>query len=304
MGTSEALLSAPAQKPATALFGISAALVTPFTEGGAIDLPRAAGHAARVIGAGADGVTLFGTTGEGASLGMMDRAALLGAVLGAGVAPARLTVCVAATALDEAVAQAEAALTHGVGRFLLAPPFYFKGVSDDALFDWVTEFLRRLAGASPRVLLYHIPQVTGVPISAALLRRLRDAHGEAILGVKDSAGDWETSERFLRHPDLAVLIGDERLLPRAAPLGGAGAISGMANLFPARLGRTIRTGAEDPEMRALVDRVVAAPVTPLVKALVGALYDEAGWERVRPPLSPADPALVGALASQVVALAE
>ena len=54
-------------------FGISVALLTPFTESGDIDLPRLAAHARDVMDKGAHGVTLFGTTGEGASISFKER---------------------------------------------------------------------------------------------------------------------------------------------------------------------------------------------------------------------------------------
>lgn len=293
--------AASAVAPRAHLFGISAALVTPFTADGAVDAPRAAALAMRVIEGGATaGVTLFGTTGEGASLGPTDRAALLEALLAAGIEPGRIATCISATALEQAERQAQEALSRGIRRLLLTPPFYFKDVTDEALFAWFARLLDRVGRDQPEIILYHIPQVTQIPLSEALVRRLKDSFRPVIFGVKDSSGDWATAQSFLRHDDLAILIGDERLLPRAAPLGGAGAISGMANLFPARLTHVIRTGDEDPEMTALVDAIVCAPVTPLVKALVGALHGEPGWELVRPPLSPADPGLVRKLAARMV----
>ena len=288
--------------PRAALFGVSVALVTPFGPNGAVEPARAGAHGARLIDAGADGVTLFGTTGEGASIGPTEREGVLGAVLAAGVAPERVTVCLCATSVDGAQAQARAALDQGVRRLLLTPPFYFKGVSDDGLLAWIAALLERIGGAGPELILYHIPQVTQVPLSPALIRRLKHAYGDAIFGVKDSAGDWEGTRALLPQEDLAVLVGDERLLARAAPLGGAGAISGLANLAPELLSRVVLGAIEEPELNALVEEIVRHPVTPLVKALVGEATGESGWARVRPPLDPADPAVVRALAPRAMAL--
>lgn len=288
--------------PRAHLFGVSAAMVTPFDETGAVDMARAATHARRVLEAGADGLTLFGTTGEGASLGEKDRAQLYEAVLGAGVPADVVTACICATSTEEAVAQARHAFGHGVRRLLLCPPFYFKGVSDDALEAWFGRVLDRIAAEAPQVILYHIPQVTAVALSPSLIRRIKEAHGEMVFGVKDSAGDWAATQRLLPMDDLAILVGDERLLAQAAPLGGAGAISGMANLLPRRVGRLVREGVADPGLDALVNEVVTVPVTPLVKALTGVAFDEAGWERTRPPLDASDPAVVAALRGRVEAL--
>ncbi len=288
--------------PRAHLFGVSAAMITPFDERGAVDEVRAAAHAQRVLASGANGITLFGTTGEGASLGQEDRTRLYEAVLDSGMPAGAITACICATSAEEAIAQARHAFTHGVRRLLLCPPFYFKGVSDDALAAWFHVVLDQIASGMPQVILYHIPQVTAVPLGPSLIRRIKDAYGDLVFGVKDSAGDWAVTERLLPMDDLAILVGDERLLAQAAPLGGAGAISGVANFLPARVGRLVREGAADHELASLVDEIVRVPVTPLVKALTGVAYGEAGWERTRPPLESSDLAVVDALRGRLDAL--
>lgn len=281
------------------LFGISAALVTPFNADGSINLSDATRHAKRVIDSGANGVTLFGTTGEGASIGLSERAAMLDQISGSAVDAARITVCICATDLEQARAQAEQALARGVRKLLLTPPFYFKGIDDQALYSWLTSFIASLEPNDVQIILYHIPQVTQVGLSLPLVRRLKERFGNTIFGIKDSSGDWSNSQALLKFDDLAILIGDERLLAKAAPLGGAGAISGMANLMAGLLAEIVHSGIQNNAMCELVDEVVRHPVTPLVKALVGAVYGEGIWENVRAPLSPAQPGIADDLAAML-----
>lgn len=277
------------------LFGISTALVTPFGEDGAVDQFLAAEHAARVIKNGAQGVTLFGTTGEGASLGLSERRIMLERIVNEAATPDQTTVCICATDHESALAQAQMALNLGVGKLLLTPPHYFKGVDDDALFDWFSAFILSVGSKDPQIILYHIPQVTHVGISIALIRRLKDRFGTTIFGVKDSSGDWANSASLLDFDDLAILIGDERLLAQAAPLGCAGAISGMANMIPNALSEILRSGVQNNAMSDLVTEIVSNPVTPVIKALVAQLYDQPGFARARAPLTTADPDVVNRL---------
>lgn len=295
--------SAANPAPRARLFGVSVAMVTPFDEAGGVDLGRLSAHAAGLLDRGVDGLTLYGTTGEGASLGRSDRIAMLAAVKDAGAAPDQISVAIAASDLETAEMQARDAFGAGVRRLLLTPPFYFKGIDDDALFEWVGQLIARIADGGPEIILYHIPQITGIRFEPPLVRRLKDAHGDAIFGVKDSAGDWDHAAALLPMEDLAIMIGDERLLARAAPLGGAGAISGMANLVPEVMHELVHMGRASPQLDRLVDEVVKVPVTPLVKALVGAARAEDGWQRTRAPLRPADPALVASLAPRATELA-
>lgn len=142
--------------PRAHLFGVSVAMVTPFDDGGRVDLGRFVSHAGALIDRGVDGLTLYGTTGEGASLGRSDRIAMLDAAKDAGAAPERISVAIAACDLETAEMQARDAFAAGIRRLLLTPPFYFKGIEDDALFRWVAELIARISDGSPDIILYHI----------------------------------------------------------------------------------------------------------------------------------------------------
>jgi 4-hydroxy-tetrahydrodipicolinate synthase len=276
-------------------FGVSAALVTPFGEELSIDRGRMIEQARRVLDQGCASVTLFGTTGEGASLAEGERNSVLQAFVAAGIDPSRLVVGLNCTSSGAAIDQASAALDAGVRTLLVPPPFFFKSVSEEGVFAWYAALLDRIGHGAQRVLLYHIPQVTAVPLSLALVRRLKQHHGDLILGVKDSAGHWPTTEQFLGEKDLWVLVGDERHLGRAVRLGGKGAISGMANVYPRELAELVATGLDMPWLTELVDTVVKLPVTPAVKALVGVKRGEDGWGRVRAPLDATPAADIEAL---------
>ncbi|TYR29571.1 dihydrodipicolinate synthase family protein [Mesorhizobium microcysteis] len=284
-------------------FGISAALTTPFRPDHSVDNSRLASHAASLLEEGCAGVTLFGTTGEGPSLGARERIDAQAALLDAGIAPDRITVAIGSSSSATAAEQADAALDAGIRSLLVTPPFYFKGVGDEGLFAWFAAFLERIGNRAPRAILYHIPQVTGVGLSIGLVRRLKAEFGEAVFAIKDSAGHWPTTTAFLEQKDIAILVGDERHLAAAARLGGAGAISGMANLFPLVLDDLVRTGDENEALNELVDALVSLPVTPAVKALVAAKRHDAEWMRVRAPLEQTPAADATRLKAMAAALA-
>ena len=276
---------ARAMRPAGDRFGLSCALITPFLPSGAIDHDRMVAHARRVLAEGCASVTLFGTTGEGASIGFGARAGAIAAMQSAGFDYGRHVLgAVAASSVEDAAAQASQLLDAGARGILLAPPFYFKGVDEDGLCTWFCRVLE--ACRAPRqVFLYHIPSLTQVPLSPSLVGRLRAAWPGVIAGVKDSAGDWPTTERFLaEHGDLHVLVGDERLLARAVRQGGSGAINGFSNFCAPRLLPMIERGEEVPGVAALVDLLLAYPVTPAVKALVAHVANDAEFLRTAPPL--------------------
>src|SRR5690349_1325765 len=117
-------------------FGLSVALATPFDRSGAIAAEVMLAQAKRSLDSGCASVTLFGTTGEGASIGSQERERILDAFIAAGVQPGQIVVGVLVDAAEDAAQQMSQALSKGVRSILLAPPSYFKNVSDDGIFAW------------------------------------------------------------------------------------------------------------------------------------------------------------------------
>lgn len=271
-------------------FGLSCAITSPMREGGGIDLPRLVKHARHVLAEGCDSVTLYGTTGEGAALGLAARGAMMGALIGAGIDPAKqIYAGIAASSLHEAVEQGRLALDAGAKGLLVAPPFYFKGVSDEGLYRWFSQYFEKLGASVRNVILYHIPSVTAVDISVDLVQRLKTAFPGIVAGVKDSSGSYANTEALLKaHGELAILVGDERQLAKAVRNGAQGSICGVANIVPHLLRPMVYEGADSPVVNALVDEICSHPVLAAVKALVGHLHGDAGYGAMRAPLEALD----------------
>ena len=267
-------------------FGLSVALATPFAQDWSIDLPRLVAHGRQSLADGCNSLTVFGTTGEGASLGLNERQRALGALVGAGIDPAtQLVVGIAAASVEDAIAQGRAGLMLGCPSFLLAPPFYFKSPGDEGLFDWFAAVLQGLGPKASNVILYHIPQVTSVGLSVELIDRLKKAFPQQVTGVKDSSGDWANSQALLEHhADLHILIGDERLLAKAMNLGASGTICGLANIAPDLMQAPVN-GMEEPRIAEIIEQLVPFAFTAACKALVGHRRNDPGaWSRMRAPL--------------------
>ncbi|MBA3446398.1 MAG: dihydrodipicolinate synthase family protein [Pseudaminobacter sp.] len=267
------------------IFGLSAALITPFRADGSIDLLRLVHQARHVLAGGCDSITLFGTTGEGFSIGMRERIAMLGAVTGSGIEGRQLYAGVSATTVVDAVEQSRLALEFGARGLLLAPPYYFKDPDEDGLFAWFSQTIDGLGADARGIILYHIPGQTAVPLSVDLVGRLKRAFPGVIAGVKDSSGDKATTEAFLAaHGDLAILVGDERQLANAMRNGAQGSICGLANIAPRLLREVIHEAKDNSLIVPLVDLIVSYPVMPAVKALVAYIHDDNEYARTRAPL--------------------
>jgi 4-hydroxy-tetrahydrodipicolinate synthase len=276
----------PDGHPMRRLIGMSAPLVTPFTESGGVDWPRFTAHARSRLGNGMNVVTAFGTTGEGVSIPVEERLGLYDRIGGAGLAPSQFVECVYGPASADAGRHMRRSLEAGCAGILLTPPFYIKNVSDDGVFAWFAEVFEAVGGGARDVILYNIPALTGVIIGASLTTRLREAFPGVIAGVKDSSGNWEhTSALLAAHRDLAILVGHEGHLAAAVRSGASGAISGISNIGPQLVAKLVR-GEDDPRIDDVLRQVLALPVVPAIKAVLAAQTGDDAWRRVRAPLLP------------------
>jgi 4-hydroxy-tetrahydrodipicolinate synthase len=267
-------------------------MLTPLDRDGGVDHPRLVDHARRLLARGVDGLAPFGTTGEGQSFGVGERAAGLSALLSAGIPAAKLVAATGCAALSETITLTRHGVQSGCAACLVLPPFFFKELSDEGLYAWYSRLIDAVGDNRLRVLLYHIPQVTDVPLSVDLVARLAEAFPRIIVGVKDSSGDLANTQALLaRVPQLAILVGHEPHLPRAVRAGGAGTICGVANTYPAIVRALLSpnvTQADEERIATFLDIVFRQPFLPAFKAIVAAQTGDAGWHAMCPPHLPLD----------------
>jgi 4-hydroxy-tetrahydrodipicolinate synthase len=278
------------------LRGVWTAALTPFDARLGIDTAALVQHCRGLLAAGCRGISLFGTTGEGTALSPDERMAALDAVVAAGISGDRLMPSVGCTDVPTTVALGAHAARHGAAGLLVLPPFYLKGVSEEGVYRHFAAVIDGLAaggGKVPRLCLYNFPLHTGITLSPALVRRLADAFPGIVAAVKDSSADWPLSASYLDVlPDLDIFVGDEKSLAAALGKGGAGGISGMANVIAPTL-VALCNGPEDERTRlqaavaTAVDAVVAHSFISTVKAVLAVRHQRPGWLRVRPALDEA-----------------
>ena len=164
--------------------GVLSPVVTPFKRDLSPDVGRFIAHCKWLISQDC-GLAVFGTNSEANSLSLGEKRALLDTLLEAGVPPARLMPGTGACALPDTIELTRHAVQSGCGGVLMLPPFYYKGVSDEGLYRSFASVIDAVADARLRVYLYHIPPVSQVPISLALIERLLKAYPTTIAKAND-----------------------------------------------------------------------------------------------------------------------
>lgn len=288
--------------------GVWVPALTPFRGDLSVNREAFVTHCRWLLGQGADGLAVFGTTSEANSLSLEERTGLLELLVESGVPASRLMPGVGCCALPDTVHLSRHALEQGCGAVLMLPPFYYKGVSDDGLFGAFSWVIDQLASSELKVFLYHIPPIAQVPISPALVGRLLDAYPGQVAGVKDSGGDWSHTRGLLgRFPGLGIFAGSERFLLDTLRQGGAGCITASGNVNPGGIRRVYEQwsaaaeDADDMQRRITLVRDVLERfrLIPALKTICARHYGDGEWTTVRPPLTPLSESERAALGEQL-----
>ena len=249
------------------LSGVVPPLITPMTPDGGLDLPSLDRLVDHLIGAGADGLFVLGSSGQVAYLTDAERDRVTERVVTR--AAGRLPVVVGTVDLTarRVIEQARRAAELGADGVVVTAPLY--ALNDPAE---VRQHFRLVAAAvSVPVLAYDVPVRVGSKLTPDLLLDL--AADGAISAVKDSSGDDVSFRRLVARnaeagSPLQVLTGHEVICDAMALLGADGAVPGLANVDPAgyvRLWRAaqsvdwIATAAEQARLERLF-RIVEVPI--------------------------------------------
>ena len=276
------------------LSGVFAPAITPFRADLSPDTDRYLRHARWLLANGCAGLAAFGTNSEANSLDAGERMNLLEHLVANGVSAEKLMPGTGCCALPDSVRLTRHAVSLGCSGVLMLPPFYYKGVSDDGLFRSYSEVIERVGDARLQVYLYHIPQVSQVPISLGLIERLLKRYPETVAGIKDSAGDWNNTQALLTafaSTGFEIFAGSESFLLPTLRGGGVGCISATANVNPAAIHDLFANWQEPNADQLQADvsatRLMLQKYQPLIavwKAIVAEYSNDPEWARLRPPL--------------------
>lgn len=276
---------------ATPARGVWAPVLTPLDEDLNPDVARLAEFSRYLLDNGCHGLVLFGTTSEATSFSASERMALLDGLLAAGLPAGRIIVGTGTPAITETAELSSHATAAGVAGVMVLPPYYYKGMSDQGLFNAYAQIIDRVNDDRLQIYLYHIPPVSQVPISLDLIEMLIEHFPKTVVGIKDSSGDWNNQRAILeRFPGFGTFTGSEKYLIDNLRLGGRGTICATANVIADQIRalydnwQASDAGQRQAALMWMRDALTGLPVIPALKALVAQRTGDEGWLRTRPPL--------------------
>ncbi|MCC7507910.1 MAG: dihydrodipicolinate synthase family protein [Planctomycetes bacterium] len=271
--------------------GAFAPVPTPLTREDTLDSHALSAHLKWLKSEGLDGALILGTNGEFASSSRDERklAAETAAKAESGL---KLILNVGSCALEDVLDMTEFASDLGYDAVICPPPWYFRDASTRGIADF---FLRVLDQSRLPVILYHIPRLTGIPISDELLQIVRKH--ERCVGVKDSTGDEAEMARLLGwFRDGSYMVGHDRLIAKCLEDGGRGSITACASVIPDLVKSIERKAGQQVKLNSVRGLLEKFGLGPAVKAILR--KKGFGDYAARPPLT----ALPDTQAEQLIAM--
>jgi 4-hydroxy-2-oxoglutarate aldolase len=215
------------------LRGVLIPFPTPFDKDGEVDARALCENVEHWNATGVAGYVALGSTGERVHLGERERAAVVEAARACVARGMSFVVGVGEQSTRGTTAEVKQVAKAGADAVLVLTPHFYRGaLTQEALFG----HFAAVADDSPvPVILYNIPQNTGVALAPETVARLSE-HAN-IVGIKDSSGDMVNLVETLRlvgvgRDDFVVLTGHAGVFYASLCAGVGGAILAAACVAP------------------------------------------------------------------------
>ncbi len=215
--------------------GLGVAMVTPFTEGMAVDFAALTKLTEHLISGGVNYLVVLGTTGETATLNHDEKTQVYNKIKEVAAGRVPLVAGIGGNNTMAVIEQIKAFDFKGYDAILSVSPYYNKP-NQEGIF----QHYKAIAAASPKpVIIYNVPGRTGSNITAQT--QLRIAELPNIIATKEASGNFsQVMEIIANKPkDLLVLSGDDAFTFPFMALGMEGVISVIGNAYPKEFSKMV-----------------------------------------------------------------
>src|SRR3989338_7200767 len=228
--------------------GAYTAIVTPFTQSGAVDEEALRALVEAQIAGGIDGIVPCGTTGESPTLSHEEHNHVVELTVKFVAGRCKVIAGTGSNSTAEAIELTREAQRAGADASPQVAPYYNKPTQEG-----LYQHFRAIAeqGGLP-IIIYDIPGRTGVGVSIDTITRLRRDLPERVIGLKEATGttDRISQLRALVGDDFAILSGDDSLTLPMMSVGADGGISVASNPLPREVSDMVHAALEGNFARA------------------------------------------------------
>jgi 4-hydroxy-tetrahydrodipicolinate synthase len=204
--------------------GVYAAGLSVLNKDHSLNIELTIAHAEFLIKKGLNGIFFFGSTGQSQLISVSEKKELISKLainrlkkhffLGTGV-----------NALKENIDLIKYAMEYEFQDFLIMPPAYYKGNTDEGVFNFYSSIISKIPKI--RIILYNFEKLSGYKFSSESVTKLVKKFPKNIIGCKDSS--YNLFEN-LKIPNFLMFPGSEAKLLKGLELGCSGCISAVTNV--------------------------------------------------------------------------
>ena len=279
--------------------GAYCAVLTPLNNKLSINNNLHLRHCQSLMQKGLDGLTIFGTNGEASSFSIKQKINSIEFLLENRIDASNLIIGSGSASLEDAIELTNFSVKIGAKASLLIPPFYFKSVTDDGVISYYRNVIEQTGDNNFKFLLYNIPQHSGVTINFNIIENLIKIYPNNVVGLKDSTGNMDNMLKTIKYfNSFAVFCGNGAMALHTTKRGGAGAITGDANITARLLSFIIHNFKREKEidnfdgLQTLIENIRNVLSSHEQISLLKAYYSIADnieeWNNVMPPLKRID----------------
>ena len=262
--------------------GIYAASLSVLNENGTLNINETILHAESAIRSGLHGVFFFGSTGQSQLISINEKKEFIAKIANHKLRK-QFFLGTGCNSLNDNINLIKYAMEYDFRDFLIMPPAYYKGNTDEGVF----EFYKKIIAATPKakIILYNFEKLSGYRFSAEAVTKLVKVFPENIIGCKDSSYNlFET----LKLPNFFMFPGSEAKLLKGLELGCSGCISAVTNVTHS-LARKVFDDFENKKKQSKNEQLIKVRETfdqyNLISALHSFLSDRnKKFSNILPPL--------------------
>jgi len=262
--------------------GVYAASISIFNEDNSLNIAATIDHAESLIKSGLHGVFFFGSTGQSQLISTSEKKELI-AKIASHKLKKQFFLGTGCNSLKENIEIVKYAKEYDFGDFLIMPPAYYKGNTDEGIFNFYSLLIK--AVPKIKIILYNFEKLSGYKFSAEFVTKLVKKYPDNIIGCKDSSYNLFDN---LKLPNFLMFPGSEAKLLKGLELGCAGCISAVTNVTHS-LARKVFDDFEKKEVQSVNDKLIEVRETFDQYNLISALHSflstkDSKYEKVLPPL--------------------
>ena len=230
--------------------GVYSATCSILREDYSLNVEATIAHAASTINNGLHGAIFFGSTGQSQLISISEKKDLIAKIANHKLRK-QFFLGTGCNSLNETIDLIKYGYEYGFKDFLIMPPAYYKGNTDEGVFNFYSYIISKIPKI--KIVIYNFEHLSGYKFSIEAVTKLVNTFPNNIIGCKDSTANLFEN---LKLPNFLIFPGTETKLLKGLEIGNSGIISAICNVT-APLARKVFDDFEKKKKQTHNDKLIA-----------------------------------------------